>query len=115
MNKVVIVPQYDKRVYQTIRSIYSCGFSLWELYYHYTLYVLEKNNGSRTRTAIETDVCIRTLRNMLRKMKASGYPIATDKDGRTKGNSKKRRTRAQMEIAKNDPTFQRGNGRRGGV
>lgn len=115
MNKKVIVPQYDKKVYHTIKSIYSCGFSLWELYYHYTLYVLEKNGGSRTRTALETDVCIRTLRNMLRKMKASGYPIKTDKDGRSKGNSKKRRTKKQMEIAKNDSSFQCANGRRGGV
>lgn len=46
----------------------------------------------------ETDVCIRTLRNTIRKMKASGYPITTDKDGRTKGNSKKRRTREQILI-----------------
>jgi len=84
MNKNVIVPPYDKKVYQTIKSIYSCGFSLWEIYYHYTLYALEKNKGNRTKTAIETDVCVRTLRNTLRKMKDSGYPIIADKRQKNK-------------------------------
>lgn len=69
------IPRFRQEICDNLKSLLPLGYTYWQILYHHTYIILEKNRGNRTHTAMELDISIRTLRLRLIEMRYCGFPI----------------------------------------